>query len=94
MSSNLRALVRRPLCTSDAILDRILHRSHRIHFEAKESIRKTEAEEEFASPEDPQASAADAANHAWSYITQQCSAGRARKTPEDTSMSTDRDRGV
>jgi DNA replication protein DnaC len=33
---------------SDAILDRILHRSHRIHLEAKESIRKTEAEEEFA----------------------------------------------
>jgi DNA replication protein DnaC len=33
---------------ADAILDRILHRSHRIHLEAKESIRKTEAEEEFA----------------------------------------------
>jgi DNA replication protein DnaC len=33
---------------ADAILDRILHRSHRIHLKAKESIRKTEAEEEFA----------------------------------------------
>jgi DNA replication protein DnaC len=33
---------------ADAILDRILHRSHRIHLEAKESIRKTEAAEEFA----------------------------------------------
>ena len=33
---------------ADAILDRILHRSHRIHLEAKESIRKAEAEEEFA----------------------------------------------
>jgi DNA replication protein DnaC len=33
---------------ADAILDRILHRSHRIHLETKESIRKTEAEEEFA----------------------------------------------
>jgi len=33
---------------ADAILDRILHRSHRIHLEAKESIRKTEAEDEFA----------------------------------------------
>jgi len=33
---------------ADAILDRILHRSHRIHLEAKESIRKTEAEAEFA----------------------------------------------
>jgi DNA replication protein DnaC len=33
---------------ADAILDRILHRSHRIHLEAKESIRKTAAEEEFA----------------------------------------------
>jgi DNA replication protein DnaC len=33
---------------ADAILDRLLHRSHRIHLEAKESIRKTEAEEEFA----------------------------------------------
>jgi len=33
---------------ADAILDRILHRSHRIHLEAKESIRKTDAEEEFA----------------------------------------------
>jgi len=32
---------------ADAILDRILHRSHRIHLAAKESIRKTEAEEEF-----------------------------------------------
>ncbi len=27
---------------ADAILDRLLHRSHRIHLEAKESIRKTE----------------------------------------------------
>jgi DNA replication protein DnaC len=33
---------------ADAILDRILHRSHRIHLQAKESIRKAEAEEEFA----------------------------------------------
>jgi DNA replication protein DnaC len=33
---------------ADAILDRILHRSHRIHLETKESIRKTDAEEEFA----------------------------------------------
>ena len=33
---------------ADAILERILHRSHRIHLEAKESIRKTDAEEEFA----------------------------------------------
>jgi DNA replication protein DnaC len=33
---------------ADAILDRLVHRSHRIHLEAKESIRKTEAEEEFA----------------------------------------------
>jgi DNA replication protein DnaC len=33
---------------ADAILDRLLHRSHRIHLEAKESIRKTEAAAEFA----------------------------------------------
>jgi DNA replication protein DnaC len=33
---------------ADAILDRLVHRSHRIHLEAKESVRKTEAEKEFA----------------------------------------------
>jgi DNA replication protein DnaC len=33
---------------ADAILDRLVHRSHRIHLAAKESIRKTEAEREFA----------------------------------------------
>lgn len=33
---------------ADAILDRLVHRSHRIHLEAKESIRKLEAEKEFA----------------------------------------------
>jgi hypothetical protein len=62
---------------ADAILERILHRSHRIHLEAKESIRKTEAEEEFARARTkkrrqvthqsatgrPRASAADAAEN-------------------------------
>jgi DNA replication protein DnaC len=33
---------------ADAILDRLVHRSHRIHLAAKESVRKTEAEKEFA----------------------------------------------
>lgn len=33
---------------ADAILDRLVHRAHRIHLEAKESIRKLEAEKEFA----------------------------------------------
>jgi DNA replication protein DnaC len=32
---------------ADAILDRLVHRSHRIHLAAKESVRKTEAEKEF-----------------------------------------------
>lgn len=31
---------------ADAILDRIFHRSHRIHLEAKESMRKREAAKE------------------------------------------------
>jgi DNA replication protein DnaC len=35
---------------ADAILDRLVHRSHRIHLEAKESVRKLEAEKEFAKP--------------------------------------------
>ena len=33
---------------ADAILDRIVHRSHRIHLEAKESMRKREAVKESA----------------------------------------------
>ena len=33
---------------ADAILDRLMHRSHRIHLEAKESMRKSEATKEFA----------------------------------------------
>ena len=35
---------------ADAILDRLIHRSHRINLEAKESIRKTAAEKEFGKP--------------------------------------------
>ena len=33
---------------ADAILDRLVHRSHRIHLEAKESMRKREAVKESA----------------------------------------------
>jgi len=33
---------------ADAILDRLVHRSHRIHLEAKESMRKREAAKEIA----------------------------------------------
>jgi DNA replication protein DnaC len=33
---------------ADAILDRLVHRSHRIHLEAKESMRKREADKEVA----------------------------------------------
>lgn len=32
----------------DAILDRLVHRSHRIHLQAKESLRKREATKEAA----------------------------------------------
>jgi DNA replication protein DnaC len=35
---------------ADAILDRLVHRSHRIHLQAKESVRNLEAEKEFAKP--------------------------------------------
>ena len=38
----LARLHRRP-DSADAILDRILHRSHRIHLAAKESMREREA---------------------------------------------------
>jgi DNA replication protein DnaC len=37
---------------ADAILDRIVHRSHRIHLEAKESMRKREAAKESAKIKD------------------------------------------
>ena len=33
---------------ADAILDRLVHRSHRIHLEAKESMRKREAAKDSA----------------------------------------------
>jgi DNA replication protein DnaC len=37
---------------ADAILDRIVHRSHRIHLESKESMRKRETTKESAKIKD------------------------------------------
>jgi DNA replication protein DnaC len=33
---------------ADAILDRMIHRAHRIHLEAKESMRERRPKQEFA----------------------------------------------
>jgi hypothetical protein len=71
-AATLQDLLRITRCCG--LLDRILHRSHRIHLDAKESIRKAEAEEEFAKARTKNrrsgASAAKAADGAGSCISQ------------------------